>query len=83
MVLGTAELKHRKSIFWPTTEKRWIKKNYDGIHDRFQRDSTYRASKLKIGWTERRVHRDGWHRKTTPTAHHLRSLREKKNWFSH
>ena len=31
---------------------RCIKKNYDGIHDRFQRDPENRDSKLKIGWTE-------------------------------
>ena len=32
--------------------RRCIKKNFDGIHDRFQRDSVYRDSQLKIGWTE-------------------------------
>ena len=32
--------------------KRCIKKNVDGIHDRFQRDPVYRDSQLKIGWTE-------------------------------
>ena len=32
--------------------KRCLKKKFDGIHDRFQRDSTYRDSQLKIGWTE-------------------------------
>ena len=32
--------------------KRCIKKNYDGIHDRFKRDPVYRDSQLKIGWTE-------------------------------
>ena len=32
--------------------KRCIKKNFDGIHDRFQKYSTYRDSQLKIGWTE-------------------------------
>ena len=32
--------------------RRCIKKNFDGIHDRFQRDLTYRDSQLKIGWTE-------------------------------
>ena len=32
--------------------KRCIKKNYDGIHDRFQRDPVYRDSQLKTGWTE-------------------------------
>ena len=32
--------------------KRCLKKKFEGIHDRFQRDSTYRDSQLKIGWTE-------------------------------
>ena len=32
--------------------RRCIKKNFDGIHDRFQRDSVFRDSQLKIGWTE-------------------------------
>ena len=32
--------------------RRCLKKNFDGIHDRFQRDSAYRDSQLKIGWTE-------------------------------
>ena len=31
---------------------RCIKMNYDGIHDRFQRDPVFRDSQLKIGWTE-------------------------------
>ena len=32
--------------------RRCIKKKFEGIHDRFQRDSTYRDSQLKIGWTK-------------------------------
>ena len=32
--------------------KRCMKKNFEGIHDRFQRDSVYGCSQLKIGWTE-------------------------------
>ena len=32
--------------------KRCIKKNFGGIHDRFQRDPVYRDSQLEIGWTE-------------------------------
>ena len=32
--------------------RRCIKKNFEGIHDRFQRDLTYRDSQLKSGWTE-------------------------------
>ena len=32
--------------------RRCLKKKLEGIHDRFQRDSTYHDSQLKIGWTE-------------------------------
>ena len=32
--------------------RRCIKKNFDVMHDRFQRDSENRDSQLKIGWTE-------------------------------
>ena len=32
--------------------RRCIKKNFDGIHDRFQRDPVYRDAQLRIGWTE-------------------------------
>ena len=32
--------------------RRCLKKKFEGIHDRFQRDSTYGDSQLKIGWTE-------------------------------
>ena len=32
--------------------RRRLKKKFEGIHDRFQRDSTYRDAQLKIGWTE-------------------------------
>ena len=39
--------------------KRCIKKNFDGIHDRFRRDLVYRDSQLK-NWLDRgEVHRDG------------------------
>ena len=38
---------------------RCIKKNYDGIHDRFQLDPENRDSQLKIVWTEEKVHRIG------------------------
>ena len=53
VVLGTAKLRHRKSISWTTTRgKRYVEKNFDGIHDHFQRDSENRDSQLHIGWTE-------------------------------
>ena len=32
--------------------RRCLKKKFEGIHDRFQRDSTYRDWQLKFGWTE-------------------------------
>ena len=32
--------------------KRCLKRNYEGIHDRFLRDPVYHDSQLKIGWTE-------------------------------
>ena len=32
--------------------QRCIKKNYEGIQDRFLRDPAYRDPQLKIGWTE-------------------------------
>ena len=32
--------------------KRCIKKGFEGIHDRFQKDLIFRDAQLKIGWTE-------------------------------
>ena len=32
--------------------RRCLKKKFDGIHDRFQRDPARRDSQLKIGWTK-------------------------------
>ena len=53
VVLGTAKLRHRISISWPTTRGSDVtKKNFDGIHDRFQRVPVFRDSQPKIGWTE-------------------------------
>ena len=52
-MLGTAKLKHRKEHFVAhNARRRCLKKKFDGIHDRFLKDSTYRDSQLKIGWTE-------------------------------
>ena len=53
VVLGTAKTDAQKEHFVVhNARKRRIKKNFDGIHDRFQRDPVYRDSQLKIGWTE-------------------------------
>ena len=50
-VLGTAKPTHRKHFVAHDARKRCIKRNYEGIHDRFQRDPVYRDSQLRIGWT--------------------------------
>ena len=74
VVLGTAKLRHRNSISWlHNARKTCIKKNFDGIHDRFQRDSENRDSPRRSAsrWIN-------WHRKTTSTAHPLRSMRDKR-----
>ena len=52
VVLGTEKLRNREHFLAHNARKRCIKKNFDGIHDRFQRDSVYRDSQLKFGWTE-------------------------------
>ena len=52
---GTAKTDAQKKHFVfvvRNARKRCIKKNFDGIHDRFQRDAVYPDSELKIGWTE-------------------------------
>ena len=55
--------------------RRCIKKTFDGIHDRFQRDLVYRDSQLnKLAGPRRSASQwMNWHRKTTLTAHLLRS----------
>ena len=41
-----------------SARRRSLKKNFDGIHDHFQRHSEYRDPQRKIGWTWE-VHREG------------------------
>ena len=63
--------------------KRCIKKNYEGIQDRFLRDPVYRDSQLKIGWTEEKcISMD----KLAQEDHSYRLsyeeyLRYQKNWY--
>ena len=54
VVLGTARTEAQKEHFVAhNARRRCLKKKFEGIHDRFQRDSTHRDSQLtKIGWTE-------------------------------
>ena len=60
--------------------KRCIKKNYEGIHDRFQRDqfSVIRNSKF-AGRRSSASQWINWHKKTTPTAYLMRNMRDIKN----
>ena len=63
--------------------KRCIKKNFDGIHDRFLRDPVYRDSQLKIGWTEEKCIKMD---KLAQEDHSYRLSREEllryqKHWF--
>ena len=46
------EAKKKKHFIAPTARRRCLKKKFDGIHDRFLKDSTYRDSQLKVDWTE-------------------------------
>ena len=59
------------------------KKNFKGIHDRFQKDLRYRDSQLKIGWTEDKcieidelAQKDFTYRPSTEEFE-----RYKKNWY--
>ena len=54
-----------------------LKKNFDGIHDRFQRDPVYRDSQLKIGWTEEKcIEMDKLAQEDRSHSHPLRNMRD-------
>ena len=78
MVQGTVKLKHRSSFFIAhNARKRCIKKNFKGIHDRFQKDLRDRESQLKVGRTEEKcIEMNELAHKDLPVAHQLRSLRD-------
>ena len=46
------ETEAQKEHFIAHNARRKCLKNFEEIHDRSQRDSTYRDSQLRIGWTE-------------------------------
>ena len=77
-VLGTGKTETQKEHFVAhNARKRCIKKNFDGIHDRFQRDPVYVIRNSKLAGPRRSASRwITWHRKTTPTAHPLRNTRD-------
>ena len=43
---------HEKHLIAHNARRRCLKKKFEGVHDRFLKDSTYRDSLLKSGWTE-------------------------------
>ena len=63
--------------------RRCLKKKCEGIHDRFQRDSTYRDSQLKIPRTEeKRIEMDKFAQENHSCCPSFEEFeREKKNWF--
>ena len=77
-VLGTAKLKHRKSIMWPTMRGRdvskIITKEFTIVSNEIQFFVT-RNLKLAGPWRRASQWRN-WHRKTTPTAYSMRSMRD-------
>ena len=52
MVLGGKTEAQKEHFVAHNARKRCIKKNFEGIHDRFQRDPVYRDPRLIIGVTE-------------------------------
>ena len=84
VVLGTAKLRHRNSISWPTTRGRDVSKRIlkeFTIASNEVQHIVIRNSKL-AGPRRSASQWSNWHRKTTPTAQPLRFTREKKkNWF--
>ena len=78
VVLGTAKLRHRKSISWPTMRGRDVSK-------RILMEFTIASNEIqhivirnsKLAGPRRSASRwTNWHRKTTPIAHPLRSSRD-------
>ena len=83
MVLGTAKLRHRNSISWPTTRGRDVSKRklmeFTIVSSDIQH-IVIRNSKL-AGLRRSASRWRNWHRKTIPTAHPLRSTRDIRNWY--
>ena len=85
MVLGTAKLKHRQSTLWPTMRGRDVSKiilkEFTIVSNEIQYIVTRNS---KLAGPRRSASRcTSWHKKTTPTAHPLRYMREiGKNWYT-
>ena len=67
----------KEHVLAHNVRKRCIKKNFKGIHDRFQRDSENVIRNSKLAGPSRSASRwTSWRRKISPTAHPLRSTRD-------
>ena len=70
----------KEHIIAHNARKRCIKKSFEGIHDRFQKDLKFRDSQLKIDRTEAKCidasRWTSWRRKISLIVHHPRSLRD-------
>ena len=66
--------------------KRCLKRNYEGIHDRFLRDPVYRDSQLIIGWTEEKcIEMDKLAQENhsyCPSSEEFREIEEKLVYFT-
>ena len=78
VVLGTVKLKHSHNA-----RRRCIRKNFNGIHDRFQEDFIYRDPQLRNGWTKEKcieidelAQKDFTYRRSTEEF-----KRDKKKWY--
>ena len=84
VVLGTAKMRHRKSISWPTTRGRDVFKRILMEFTIVSNEIQYiviRNSKL-AGPRRSASQWINWHKKTTPPAHPLRSVRDiRKTWY--
>ena len=80
-VLGTAKLRHRNSISWPTTRGRDVSKSILKEFTIASNEIQYVVIRNpKLAGPRRSA--SHWHRKTTPTAHPLRKYeRYRKNWY--
>ena len=50
MTIGMGRLKNKRTTTSPIWRR--IKREFEGIHDRFQKDSTFRESQISIDRTE-------------------------------
>ena len=81
MVLGTAQLRHSKSISWPTTRRRDVSKRILMEFTIVSNEIQYiMIRNSKLAWPRRSASKwINWHRKTTPTVYPERNSWDIKN----